>query len=148
MKNILFIILLTIGLSLNAQSVNYNTDKGFIAEGHDVVAYFSGEVKKGNNKYITTFDNIKFKFSSQENLDTFKATPKKYVPQYGGWCAYAVGEKGKKVSIDPETYEIRDEKLYLFYNSWGNNTLKSWLKYPKALKAKADKNWGLIKNKS
>ncbi len=148
MKHLLFIAFLTIGLSLNAQSINYNTEKGFIAEGHDVVAYFNNQVKKGNSKYVATFDSIKLKFSSQENLNTFKADPEKYVPQYGGWCAYALGAKNKKVSIDPETYEIREGKLFLFYNSWGNNTLESWLESPESLKIKADKNWEVVKNKS
>ena len=69
-----------------------------------------------------------------------------YVPQYGGWCAYALGAKAKKVSIDPETYEIRDGKLYLFYNAFFNNTLESWLEEgPKELQKKADKNWEKLK---
>ena len=72
-----------------------------------------------------------------------------YVPQYGGYCAYAIADKGKKVSIDPETFEIRDGKLYLFYNAWGTNTLKMWLKEDvKGLQEKADKNWEDIKLKN
>ncbi|WP_317166928.1 YHS domain-containing (seleno)protein [Winogradskyella schleiferi] len=66
----------------------------------------------------------KYTFISQENLNTFLAKLKAYMPQYGGYCAYTVAIDSKKVSIDPETFEIRDGKLYLFYNSWGNNTLK------------------------
>ena len=53
----------------------------------------------------------------------------------------------KKVSVDPETFEIRDGKLYLFYNSWGINTLKKWKKNNvKGLQKKADQNWEAIKN--
>jgi hypothetical protein len=53
-----------------------------------------------------------------------------------------MGAKNKKVSIDAETFEIRAGKLYLFYNSWGNNTLESWLEEnPTSLKKKADINW-------
>jgi len=49
---------------------------------------------------------------------------------------------GKKVSIDPTTYEIRDNKLYLFYNVWRTNTLELWLKEnPESLKNKSDINW-------
>ena len=31
---------------------------------------------------------------------------------------------GKKVTINPESYEIRKGKLYLFYNAYFTNTLK------------------------
>ncbi|MEN9569980.1 MAG: hypothetical protein RL172_1211, partial [Bacteroidota bacterium] len=58
-----------------------------------------------------------------------------------GWCAYAMGAKGQKVTIDPETFKIRNGKLYLFYNKLFNNTLKDWNKDEPALCAKADTNW-------
>jgi len=89
---------------------------------------------------------VNFKFASQENLNTFKENPDKFLPQYGGYCAYAIALKSKKVGINPETFEIRDGKLYLFYNSWGTNTLKLWKKnILKGLQKKADKNWELMK---
>jgi hypothetical protein len=59
-----------------------------------------------------------------------------------------MGVDGKKVSINPKTFEIRDGKLYLFYNAWGTNTLKSWLKEDtKKLQQTADANWKKIVNK-
>jgi len=81
-------------------------------------------------------------------LDKFKGNPKKYVPQYGGYCAYAMATANKKADSDPETFEIRDGKLYLFYNSWGINNLKKWLaEGPAKLKPKADANWSKLKYK-
>ena len=131
-----------------AQDVDYNLNGKFIAEGYDVVSYFDDTPKKGSADIVYTYDNVKLKFSSQSNLKTFRANPEKYFPQYGGWCAYAMGLNGKKVSIDPMTYEIRNNKLYLFYNSWGTNTLELWLKEnPDSLKSKADMNWVKTKYK-
>jgi len=148
MKKVVFGLLVSIGFLLNAQTIDYNTNKGYVAEGYDVVAYFNNSAEKGNKKFTTTHDNVKYKFSSEENLNTFKANPEKYVPQYGGYCAYAVAVKGEKVSINPKTYQIRDGKLYLFYNSWGTNTLNYWDKEsPDDLVKKADTNWETIKNK-
>jgi len=143
MKNVISIVLLVIGYSINAQTVDYNiSKKGYVAEGYDVVAYFSNTAKKGSTKYVSEHDSVKYQFSSQENLDIFNENPEKFIPKYGGYCAYALGAKGKKVTIDPETFEIRDGELYLFYNSWGNNTLESWLSgSTEDLKASADKNW-------
>lgn len=129
-----------------SQTIDYNTKGGFIAEGYDVVAYFNNDAVEGLKRYSTTFDGVKFKFSSQKNLDTFLTQPESYIPQYGGYCAYAVAKNSKKVSVDVETFEIRDGKLYLFYNSWGNNTLKKWKKENvKGLQKKADLNWEAIK---
>ena len=145
MKYFISLYFLTL-TSAFSQTIDYNTKKGFIAQGYDVVAYFNNEAIEGLKLYSTSFDGIKFKFSSQENLDTFLAKPKLYIPQFGGYCAYAVAKSSKKVSIDPETYEIRDGKLYLFYNSWGNNTLKKWKKEDvKGLQKQADLNWEAIK---
>lgn len=146
MKKLVF-LLLFVSTSLLAQKNHYNLKKGFVAEGFDVVAYFANKAIEGNKKYTAEFDGVKFKFSSKKNLEAFKKNPKKYVPAYGGYCAYAIGAKAKKVSIDPKTFEIRDGKIYLFYNSWGTNTLTLWQEEgADNLKKKADKNWLKIIN--
>jgi len=120
----------------------YNvTSNSLAVDGYDVVSYFASNPKKGNQKFATTFNGIIYYFSWQTNLDLFKKTPEKYEPAYGGWCAYAMGNTGEKVEVDPETYKIVDGKLYLFYNVFFTNTLPKWNKDDKNLKTKADKNW-------
>ncbi len=146
MEKVLILILLT-SVTVFAQKKNQNTKKGFLAEGYDVVSYFDNKAEKGDKKFTTEIEGIKFKFTSKENLVKFKENPKKYIPQYGGYCAYAIGANGSKVSIDPKTFEIREGKLYLFYNSWGTNTLELWKKEgAEKLKIQADKNWRNIIN--
>ncbi len=131
-------------VSVYAQD-NVNTKKGVAAEGYDVVAYFSDQALKGKDSYSYTYQNVDYRFSSEENLTTFKNNPTKYIPQYGGYCAYAIAIKGEKVGINPKTYQVVDNKLYLFYNSWGVNTLDSWNKEGKEkLKMQADTNWEKI----
>lgn len=148
MKKLIVFLFFGITFTVSAQQIDYNVSKGFVAQGYDVTEYFNNKTVKGDKKFVTSYDNVKFKFANQQNLDAFKKDPKKYIPAYGGYCAYAVGAKAEKVSIDPETYEIRDGKLYLFYNSWGVNTLKSWNKEgAEELKSKADVNWEKIKVK-
>jgi YHS domain-containing protein len=144
-----FILLYFVAISnVFSQTIDYNTKKGFAAKGYDVVAYFNNEAIKGSKTYVTTFDSVKYKFNSQKNLDTFLVNPEAYIPQYGGYCAYAIATNSKKVDVDPKTFEIRDGKLYLFYNSWGNNTLKKWVKTNvKGLQEKADLHWEAIKFK-
>ena len=140
MKKTVFFFLFISSFVFSQQ--NYNLKKGYVAEGYDVVEYFSNNPAKGSKKYTVAFDGVKFKFVSAKNVETFKSNPEKYTPQYGGYCAYAIGKSGEKVSINPKTFEIRDGKLYLFYNTWGTNTLKLWTKEgAKELQEKADKNW-------
>ncbi len=145
MRNLIFIFLFTVTPSFS-QTKDYNIKKGYVANGYDVVAYFENKITEGNKEFIAKFEGVKYKFSSQKNLNTFNENPSKYAPQYGGYCAYAIAIKSDKVSINPKAFEIRDGKLYLFYNAWGTNTLKLWQKEkPEALIKKADKNWEIIK---
>jgi YHS domain-containing protein len=68
----------------------------------------------------------KWKFASQAHLDLFKATPEKYAPQYGGYCAYGVSVDNL-VSIEPDKFTIIDGKLYLNYDA---DVQQKWLKNP------------------
>lgn len=142
-------LLLFLSQALFSQQIDYNTKKGFVAEGYDVVSYFTKKAPlKGNKKYEATFENAKFRFATEEHLNLFKENPKKYIPQYGGYCAYAVAAKKTKMYIDADAYEIRDGKLYLFYSSWLGSKLKDWqTEDTKKLQEKADKNWQEIKYK-
>lgn len=147
MKSFVLLFLFSVS-SFFAQTIDYNTKKGFAANGYDVVAYFNNQAIEGNKEITTAVDGINYKFSSEQNLKAFNNNPNKYMPQYGGYCAYAVALKSSKVSINPETFLIENGKLYLFYDAWGTNTLKLWQKEnEKLLIEKADKNWEQIKLK-
>ena len=145
MRTFAFLFIISIS-SLSGQTIDYNLKKGFAAEGYDVVAYFNNDAMEGNKAFKAVFDGVNYKFSSEKNLILFNKNPEKYIPQYGGYCAYAIAAKGKKVSINPETFQIKDDKLYLFYNAWGTNTLELWKKEnPGKLQVKADENWETLK---
>lgn len=123
------------------QKKEYLLTKGYVASGYDVVSYFQKEPKIGNEAFSTEYDKAKFKFATLQNLNTFKANPEKYIPKYGGWCAYAIGLNGQKVSVDPKNYRIFNNELFLFYKTKRNNTLDDWLKNEKELYKKAEINW-------
>jgi YHS domain-containing protein len=146
---ILFTIILgivsTVCMSQDATQLRkeqFNLDKGIALNGFDPVAYFKKGTAVKGKKDLAVFDQgVTYYFSSVENKEEFKKNPSGYEPQYGGWCAYAMGKDGSKVEIDPETFKIIDGKLYLYYNKFFNNTLKSWNKDEVNLKSKADLNW-------
>lgn len=148
MKHFIVLFLVGISTTIFAQSTSYervkhfNLEKSIAIQGYDPVAYFTaGKAIKGSSRNQSTYAGVTYYFSSETNKKVFDSSPSKYEPQYGGWCAFAMGDYGKKVEIDPETFKIINGKLYLFYNAYFNNTLKSWNKDENNLKAKADKNW-------
>ncbi len=144
----IFILSLTVGTlsaqSDNARQKNYNIKKNIAIEGYDPVSYFDNKPAEGKDDLSFSYKGITYLFANHGNLNKFKISPEKYEPAFGGWCAYAMGATGEKVKIDPETFKIIDGKVYLFYNFWGNNTLKDWNKDEKSLKLKADQNWKKI----
>jgi YHS domain-containing protein len=147
MKMIFVLFLFSIcGSTVSAQTdqlrnKHFNLDDNVGLEGYDPVSYFTSGPQEGQKKLSYSFKGVAYLFSSAQNLATFKASPEKYEPMYGGWCAYAMGKTGEKVKIDPETFKIVDGRLYLFYNFWGNNTLEDWNEKETPLKAAADLNW-------
>lgn len=130
--------------SQNVKDLNLDEDR-IALEGYDPVAYFKEKkAHKGKSSITAENEGVRYQFSSQANKDIFLSSPSSYKPQYGGWCAYAMGAKGEKVEVDPETFKVVDGKLYLFYNRFFNNTLDTWNKNEAVLKTAADKNWAKL----
>lgn len=113
-------------------------DKNVIIEGYDPVAYFTvNKPVKGLPGFSVEHQGAVYWFSSGENAALFKANPKKYAPQYGGFCGYAVSI-GKLRPVDPAIYQIEDGRLIL------QHTQEAYRLFNKNLKentAKADNNW-------
>lgn len=126
----------------SSRKKHFNTEYNLAIQGYDPVAYFTAKKAiEGKKSFATTQEGIIYYFSSQKNKELFIKEPEKYEPQYGGWCAFAMGSYNEKVEIDPETFKIVDGKLYLFFHSWTNNTLTKWNENERSLKTKADRNW-------
>jgi YHS domain-containing protein len=145
-KYLSILVLSFISISTNAQiatrAKNFNIENGLAIQGYDPVAYFTeSKAVKGDKKYAASAEGVIYYFSTAANKELFLKDYKKYEPQYGGWCAYAMGATNEKVEIDTETFKIVNGKLYLFYHSFVNNTLTKWNKNESVLKANADKNW-------
>lgn len=111
--------------------------------GYDTVAYFTeNKPVEGDSKYSAEYQGAEWHFSSQKNLDAFKADPAKYAPQYGGYCAWAVA-KNNTAKGDPMQWAIHNGKLYLNYNA---EIRSKWFADKDALIVTADKNWPSVLN--
>jgi YHS domain-containing protein len=120
---------------------NFNTNNGIALREFDPVSYFTGRPLKGESKFYANYKGITYYFANAANVEEFKKSPDKYEPAYGGWCAYTVALNGERVKVNPVTYKIIDDKLYLFYNFGSDNRLLKWNLYEKRFKTAADKNW-------
>lgn len=122
-----------------------NTDKtGVAVSGYDVVAYFkSGKPMKGNFQIAFKHEGATYRFASKENLESFKSNPKRYLPAYGGYCAYGVSV-GQKFYADPTVWKIVNGRLYL---NLDQNIAKLFEKNLQGNIRKADKNWTQIAEK-
>ena len=149
MKVFLCVVTLILGITFSSEAQtttlrtkNLNLEDGLALEGYDPVAYIAQKKAVGGKSNLTyVHEGVTYRFSTQQNLDTFKKNPAQYEPMYGGWCAFAMGNDGEKVEVDPETFKVVNGKLYLFYNKYFNNTLTKWDKDEPALMKKADTNW-------
>jgi YHS domain-containing protein len=124
---------------------------GAALKGYDAVAYFKeGRAVKGKDEFRQDWMGAKWYFASAGNRDEFAKNPEKFAPQFGCYCAWAVGH-GKTADIDPEAWKIVDGKLYLNYSKdvqkmWAQDA-PGWIKKGKEKLASADQvivneSWG------
>ncbi len=120
---------------------------GLALQGYDPVAYFKeggATPTPGKGSITHTLGKRTYRFATEANRDRFKASPEKYEPAYGGWCAYAMGDSGEKVEINPKAFIITDGQLFLFYKTFLTDTRKPWTENEATLKPKADTAWERI----
>lgn len=113
--------------------------------GYDPVAYFTdGKPVKGSGYHVAEFEGVTYAFANKAHKKTFEANPEKYIPAYGGYCAYGVAV-GKKFVADPEVWKVVNGTLYL---NLDRKIQQTWEKDVPGYIKKADKNWTEIKDKA
>jgi YHS domain-containing protein len=118
---------------------SFNTDGAGVAiYGYDPVAYFTmNAAVPGNPEIRADYEGILFYFASQEHRELFEADPQAFLPQYGGWCAWAAS-RNSLADIDPEQFVVQDGRLFLNYSGFINLRFRSRLDYNIE---QADENW-------
>lgn len=115
------------------------------AGGYDVVAYFTdGQAMRGSGYHVADYDGVTYAFTSESHKKLFVADPMKYLPAYGGYCAYGVSV-AKKFVADPEVWKIVDDTLYL---NLDKGIQAKWEKDIPGNIKKAEMNWLAIKDKA
>lgn len=90
------------------------------------------------------YQGVAYIFASTENKKIFAANPEKYLPAYGGYCAYGVSVSHKVIS-DPLAWKIVNDKLYL---NLDKQIQEIWVKDMPGNIKKADAQWIKIRDKN
>lgn len=153
MKPILFRLIITGFLfflssceQVTAENTQINKSyQGLAIYGFDPVAYFlEKKPVKGALDFRYSWKGASWHFSSDKNRQLFKNDPEKYVPQFGGYCAYAVSQN-TLADIDPGSWDIVDGKLYLNLNK---EVQQLWQNDRDTYIKSAHANWpGVLKKK-
>ncbi len=114
------------------------------AGGYDLTSYYTQEKpQRGNGHHVAEVNGTTYLFATEDNKKLFIASPEKFLPQFGGYCAYGVSVS-KKFVADPEQFDIVDGKLYLNLDA---KIRSIWLQNVSGRINDGNTNWKTIANK-
>src|SRR5688500_1294991 len=138
---LLVLLLVTVGSFARADEPVNKTLFGTALKGYDVVAYYTdAKPVEGSKEYEVEWNGATWRFASAAHQALFAKDPRKYAPQYGGFCAFGVS-RGYTVGVDPAAWKIVEGKLYLNYDK---EVQSEWLKDVPGYITRADRNWPKI----
>lgn len=146
--SVLFVLLGSTATYAQDKKAN-NVDNSNIALlGYSPVSYLDlGLAQRGSKTFKSVHEKVAYYFTSAEQKSTFDKSPTKYLPQYGGYCAFGT-YAGAKFRVDPTKFIVKDGKYFLFLNDVELDAKGLWLneKNHKKLVAKANQNWSKLKS--
>ena len=121
-----------------------NIDNSNIAlQGYSPVSYLDmGLAQKGLKAHVSEHNKIKYFFTSAQQKAAFDANPSRYLPQYGGYCAFGCYAEAE-FRVDPTKFIVQDGKYFLYLNNIELDAKQLWLteRNHEKLRSTADKNW-------
>lgn len=106
---------------------SFNLDStGLALEGYCPVTYFThNEARPGSPAFASTYNDVDYHFASADAKRAFDRDPQRYIPAYGGWCAYGMAVENK-FPIDPTNFKIVDGRLFVFLRNRNVDALERW----------------------
>jgi hypothetical protein len=113
-------------------------DARLLLKGADVVAYFAeNRYQPGLPQFKSQYEGVTLRFASAEHKAAFDADPKRYLPQFGGYCTNGIAY-GIPWGGDADTWAIIDGRLYIF---GGQASKDAFMLDPRANLALAEQYW-------
>lgn len=89
-------------------------DQRVMLHGHDVVAYWTlGRHALGSPQIKSVYEGVTLRFMNAEHKALFDQSPRKYLPQYGGYCSNGI-VYGIPWGGDADTWRIEAGRLFIF----------------------------------
>jgi len=133
---------------LTPATQEYLLDPGRLAVlGYDVVSYYpEGGAKPvpGKPELRAELDGVVYYFATPAHRELFLSDPGRFRPTYGGWCAHAMADGGRKVIINPTNYLLTRGRLFLFYKTFWADAVPNWNRNPGQYELDADEWWQRI----
>lgn len=116
----------------------FSRDAGNVAiQSYDLISYFENLPEKGKKEFSVEHGGVTWRFASDDHRRQFLSDPARYLPEYGGFCAYSIGH-GFPASARPEVFAVVGGKLYLFFDPAVRTV---WQQEQRSSITKADRNW-------
>ncbi len=125
---------------------NYNLPaQGVAIEGYSPVSYLEhGRADRGDPRFSVTHNGVTYYLASAKQVGIFKQNPKKYIPAFGGWCAFGMTVQDK-FPVDPLNFKILNGRVFLFLSNKNVDALELWSKGNQAeLLRKAQAHWSKV----
>ncbi len=110
--------------------------------GYSPVSYLeSGRAEPGSPQHAAEHEGVTYFLASDRQRRAFEADPARFLPAYGGYCAFGCSI-GSRFVPDPTSFEVIEGRTHLFLKNAEVDARKLWNEADLAeLKARADDFW-------
>jgi len=119
------LLLAILGLPLAAEA-RQNLDDGTAIQGFDPVSYFDRVPRMGDRDIIVIHAGATYRFFNEANRKRFVSDPDRFVPAFGGFCAWGVLDDDDHEDIHPGSWKIVNDRLLLFYKGYLGDGKRDW----------------------
>ncbi len=110
--------------------------------GYSPVSYLdSNRAEPGSPRFAAEYKGVTYFLASEAQRRSFLASPERYLPAYGGYCAFGCSVNARFIP-DPTSFKVIGGRTHLFLKNAEVDARKLWNEAdPADVQAKADQFW-------
>jgi YHS domain-containing protein len=126
--------------SSSVEVAPFTTEVGL--QGYSPVSYLDlNRAEPGSPRFAAEHDGVTYYFTSEAQRRAFVANPDRYLPAYGGFCAFGCSVDSRFIP-DPASFKVINGRTHLFLRNSDVDAKKLWEESDAgAVRAKADRYW-------